>query len=255
MKKIVYLLTIGFCLLAIQANAQILNIEKFRLEKDTANAWFGNAGLSISAKKQYSEVKKFSGSLNAVFLSKNNGYMLLNKYSLLQVNDNDVISEGYSHLRLNFWRRKKVSLEQFNQYQYDIGRKLNSRVLFGVTARFRLLHKEKISLSANTGFMYEDENWKTSDSTYFDNNSIKSTTNITLKTKLHKKIAFYFISYYQAKPESFFKPRLTVDSSLQFIFTKNFSFTTSFVSTYDADYIVPIAEFIYTLNSGINITF
>ncbi len=255
MKIIIILLTIGLCLFALQSNAQILNIEKFRLEKDTSNAWFGNLGLSLSAKKQFSEVRKLGGNLNTVYLSEKNSYMLLNKYSLLRVNDNDIISEGYSHLRLNFLRRKKVSIEQFSQYQYDIGRKMNSRFLIGATGRFRLINKEKIHLSANTGFMYENENWKTSDSTTFDNVSVKSTTNISLRTQPHEKIHFYMVSYYQAKPASFFSPRLTFDFNIQFIFTKNLSFTTSFVSTYDADYIVPVAEFIYTLNSGINLTF
>lgn len=254
MKKIIVLLGLSF-MFSLVSNAQILNIEQFRLEKDTSNVWYGNVSLGFSARKQGSEIRKIQGVGNLIYLSKKHSYMSLNRYSLLQVNDNSVISEGYAHTRINFNRTKKVSFEQFNQYQYDIARKLNHRILTGMTIRFRLISKEKNRLSANTGFMYENENWQISDTTTFDNISIKSTSNINFRTTLHKKVIFYCIAYYQAKPESFFKPRVTVDASLQFLFTEKFSFNTSFVSTYDEAYIIPIAELIYNFKSTISYTF
>lgn len=254
MKKIIILLCLSF-LFSLVGNAQILNIEQFRLEKDTFNVWYGNISLGISARKQGSEIRKIEGVGNAVYLSKKHSYMSLNRYSFLQINKSSVISEGYAHTRITFNRKKVICYEQFNQFQYDIARKLNQRILSGMAVRFRLIAKKKNRLSANTGFMYENENWQVSDSTTMNNISIKSTSNFNYRVNLHKKILFYCIAYYQAKPDNFFKPRVTVDTSLQFLFTKNFSFNTSLVSTYDRDYIVPIAELIYNFSSTISYTF
>ena len=46
-----------------QTNAQILNIEKFRLDKDTFNVWMCNVTFGFNAKKQNISTLQYNGQL------------------------------------------------------------------------------------------------------------------------------------------------------------------------------------------------
>lgn len=234
-----------------QANAQILNIESFRLEKDTAKVFLGNVGFGFSTKKQTVSVSRYNSNVNSVYLSKNHSYMVLSTLSLVKIANQNVLSEGYAHFRMNFFRKKIISTEQFNQIQYDKGRGMDSRLLTGLCLRYRIFYNPRWSISANAGLMYEIEQWSNA---YQQQQSrlIKSSTNLTIKAKITPTLSLYMITYYQARPDQyFFRPRLITDTSLQFKISTKFSFNTQYVATYDDRPIIDIPHLIYAVNSSI----
>lgn len=250
-------------LLTTSAYSQILNVEKFRLDKDTAKVWLGNAGLGLSLKKQQNSVYSLNSSLNAVYLSEKHSYMSLNYIKFVRVESTNVLSEGYAHGRINLFRRKSLSYEPFIQYQYDAGRGLLWRELYGFTFRYRVVAKEKFRMAVNTGAMYEHELWEGEVIRFRDNgaenraetNFIKSTSNLTLRGDLAKNVTVFFVTYYQARFERFFAPRIISDVQLQFKVNQYIGFNLQFVSTYDA--LPPIVgnDFVYTLSNNLVITF
>jgi hypothetical protein len=254
---ILLLFLVPFC-----TKAQIANIEKFRLDKDTAKIWMGNAGLGYSSKKQQNIVNDFSASLNLVYLSKKHSYMTINYMDLQQVDKYTFISEGYTHWRLNLWRKHFVSYEPFIQFQYDKGRGLESRNLYGLSFRFNLLHRnkeqKKLDLTVSTGVMYEEEYWKgdvliyqmEEDTSRAHTQFIKSTNNFYMRATLHEKITLFTSIYYQARFEKFNYPRIVSDIQFQFKVTKKFALSTGFVSTYDALPIVTRNIFTYKLSGS-----
>lgn len=239
----------------INTNAQILNIESFRLEKDSAKVFLGNLGFGFSTKKQLVSVTRFNTNVNAAYLSDLHSYMVLSTLSLVKVSNLNVLSEGYVHFRINFLRKNKFSPEQFTQIQYDKGRGMDSRFLTGLCLRYRIFSNSKIVVAANSGLMYESEVWFNS----VENKSsslIKSTSNLTLKAKITPTLSFFMITYYQAIPNQYFiRPRLITDATLQFKISNKFVFNTQYVATYDDMPIISIPNFIYSLNSAIQYNF
>jgi len=248
--KQLHFIVVGMLLSSI-SQAQILNIESFRIEKDTAKVFLGNVGFGYSAKKQTVSVSRYNTNINSAYLSQLHSYMLLSNLALIKVSNQNVLSEGYAHFRINFLRKRILSPEQFSQIQYDKGRGMDSRFLTGLCMRWRIFYNETWSISANTGFMYEKEKWSTSTESA-TTSLIKSTTNITIKARLTPSLSWFMITYYQARPDAnFIKPRLITDTSLQFKINKRFAFNTQYVATYDDNPIIDIPNLIYSVNSSI----
>ncbi|MCU0430599.1 MAG: hypothetical protein MUF42_11580 [Cytophagaceae bacterium] len=244
-------------------NAQILNIERFRLDKDTFNVWMGNVGFGFSTKKQKVSVFEYHANANVAYLSRKHSYMSINYIKFIKVEKTDVVSEGYTHARLNFFRRKILSYEPFVQFQYDLGRGLEYRQLAGFSFRITLHSHDKINIGFNSGGMWELENWQgkvirfatEQDSTKAHTSFIKSTSNVNLRIHLSKMITFFSIMYYQAQWDRFFEPRFINDTQLQLALGKHFAFTTQFTSTLDALPVLENNTFIYSLNSSLTYKF
>ena len=138
---------------------QMLNIETFRLEKDTSKIFVGSIGFGYMNKKQINSMTQYSTTDNCSYLSKLHSYMVMSNLTIVKNGSQNLVNQGYIHLRMNYFRKKLFSIEQFSQIQYDKGRGLNSRYLTGVSMRYRIHSNDKWYASINNGIMYEDENW------------------------------------------------------------------------------------------------
>ena len=213
----------------------------------------GNIELGFDGKKQKISTYSYNTDINAVYLSKFHSYLLLSTLSFNQVEGTQVTNQGYVHLRLNFWRKHFISLEQFTQAQFDAGRRLEKRQLIGGAVRFNFIRKDNLALSFNLGAMVEDEIWFDADeidepikNTYF-----KSSNNITLRHKLSANTTFFLITFYQARPQSFFTPRITLDSYLKVGISKKIALGLQYTMTYDTDPPLTIAELIYSFKTNL----
>jgi hypothetical protein len=263
-----YITIIFFLLTSTLSSAQIMNIEKFRLDKDTSNVFMGSTGFGFSSKKQQNTVFEYDAFFNLAYLSKKHSYMTINYSQLQQANTKNIISEGYTHFRINFFRHQLISYEPFVQFQYDLGRGLYNRNLGGFSFRLNVIkndskHHNKIELGINTGAMYEYEHWQGNvlrfpsalDSARAYTHFLKSSTSLFAKASLHENITLFSIFYYQARFDDYFRPRFVSDIQLVFNISKRFSFSNKFTSTLDAAPIVQNNNFIYTLSSNLVIKF
>jgi hypothetical protein len=254
------------------ADAQILNIERSRVDQDTANYLTGKAGLNFSmfnrnaGKNNPNNYLQLTFTGDLAYISKQHSYLLLNYYNYLLVNydsdelRNTVASTGYSHFRINFNRKKRASSEVFAQVQTDKTRGLELRTLAGGGLRFALLRSKTVNLFIGSGLMQEHEEWKNpeKEGRLVTSDLIKSTNYISTKAKLNDYVSTEGIIYYQVgyddKIERF-RNRVSGDISLNFKMTNKFTFRTNFNCTYEDEPIVPVTNFVYALTNGIQLSF
>ncbi len=253
MKRCITLL-VGAAWVALSAQAQILNIEKSRLEKDSTKRWMGNMEFLFSVQQQQVRVTNFAAAVNLSYFSAQHQYIALGNLDLVKVRNEQVISNGYGHLRLNLLYKKAFSYELFSQAQYDEVRGMNHRYLAGGGIRWKIQDGEKLTLAFGTGAMYEDESWSFAeqDST---TQLLKSSSYLSYHHTITEHFEVNLIGYYQARYDYFDRPRLIGDINFNFKISEHFTFTSKFLVLYDAAPIVPIDKLIYTFENGIQINF
>lgn len=262
MRRIIALIGVGILSFNI-SEAQILNIEKFRMDTDTFNVWAGNVGLGLSTKKQKTSFTTLNANSNVAYYSRLHSYMNISFIKFLRVEGSNLISEGYTHFRTVLYRQNFLSYEPFFQYQYDLGRGLERRELYGYTFRAKLFSSEKILVSVNTGAMYEHEIWEGEVLRYSlpeqpgraETKFAKSTSNVYIRGDISPSTYLLLVTYYQARFEKFFAPRIVSEIQLNFTINKYFTFSNQFVSTYDDLPIISNSKFIYSYNSSILVKF
>ncbi|MBX0332033.1 DUF481 domain-containing protein [Pontibacter sp. HSC-14F20] len=255
-----------------KADAQILNIERSRIERDTVDFLTGKAGLNFSMFNRNAGRDNpnnflqltFNGDL--AYISKKHTYLFLNYYNYLLVNydsrelRNTVASNGYSHFRVNLMSRHKLSYELFTQYQADMARGLERRILTGGGVRWLLFRTDNTSWFAGSGLMHEHESWKDPEQEGVTRVSdlLKSSNYISLRSKLSEQVETNNIAYFQTgyDPEiSRFRNRISGDLGLTVKLIGRVSMRTNFNFTYEDRPIVPVTRFIYAITNGLQVDF
>lgn len=232
-------------------NAQILDVEKYKIQKDTANVFQGNISLGLTAKQQVNNVLIFNIKVNTMYLSDKHAYIYIANLNLLKDENSQLINDGYSHFRLVLFRQHRLSSESFLQSQYDLGRKLNERNLTGTCGRLIVFDNKKVDIAITMGTMYETEEWNATDSTKIQNNNIKSTNIIRCGFKIKKDIIFKVASYYQAKYDALDEPRISGEATMKFLFSKHISFIFEYSFMYDYAPVINIPNFTYIYTNKI----
>lgn len=238
-------------LLPFAADAQVLNVERFRSDADTADVWIGELKFDFSLNKQNTAVMALGNETNLARFTRNHVYYFLNQINLVMVDEKSLVSDGYFHIRGTYNRRKTWSPETFLQFQYNLNWGLKRRVLAGATMRYKYLETPAIRGSVSTGLMIENEFWRESDEPAVEKTLLKSTTSLLIRGRLTEQAELVMIGYYQAPPASFFKPRITGDAKLNLKISDNLTFTTQFVLTYDAGPLIDVTKVVYRLTNGI----
>ncbi|WP_439883042.1 DUF481 domain-containing protein [Pontibacter sp. MBLB2868] len=206
----------------------------------------------------------FTGDL--AYISVHHSYLLLNYYNYLLVNydsdelRNTVASTGYSHFRVNLFRRRKLSYELFTQIQADKARGLELRTLAGGGLRLALLREKDVSVYFGTGLMQEHEEWEDpeEEGRLVTSDLFKSTNYISTKAKISDNVSTESIVYYQVGHDAkadIFRNRVSGDVSLNFKLNTKLSFRTNFSCTYEDEPIVPVTHFVYAITNGIQVAF
>lgn len=244
--------------IVIQTNlfAQILNIEKERQEIEVTDStvWRGNFIFGFDLTRQQNTVLQFDNDDYLLLMTPKHAYIWIGHINLIKSEGENVISEGYFHHRINFWRKKKLSIELFTQYQYNETRGLINRGLVGATPRLSLKASENLDVAIGTGAMYEWEEWKLKEN-YALSRFVKSTNYINFHAKFNKNTELMFIAYYQARFDKFFHPRISGDANFRARLSKHISFNLHFIPYYDAEPVIRIEKWNYEVSSGIGIQF
>lgn len=251
-----------FSLISFFCSAQILNIEKLRLEKDTAQSFKfkATAGLNMYNRSAAADdpVNLFGYNLdfNSIYYPKEHAYLFLGKFDYLKINDNDFLNFGFLHGRVNFLRAKSINYETFVQYSYDNFRGLDPRWITGGAIRFRFIENDQISLVLSTGAMYEYEKWKIPNSDQFvEANFIKSTNYLSFRATINEFIDLNTVNYYQTGYDNEinqFRNRVSSTTVLNSKLTSRLSWTNTFDISYEDKPIVDITKLIFSFRTGIS---
>ncbi len=246
-------------------SAQILNVEKSRISGDSANYFLGSAGFDFSLydRSVTSEDQIIYTNLglnvDLAYISENHLYLNITKLKYKTATGSKPIRAGYTHFRANFMWVKPLSHELYGQLQFDGGRGMDFRGLSGGGLRLRIAQTPSFNLYAGLGAMYETEEWRHPNiDTLITNNQLKTSSYISTRLKLSDTFDFNLVAYYQGgndADDQIFRNRLNLDTNLLLKISELLTFSASFSCAYDAQPVVPVQEFIYTLNNGIMLKF
>lgn len=260
-------LTLLFILLTFsQSYSQIVNIEKSRFEPDTSKYLLGKASLGMNLNNRgviNEQTVTFLG-INAntdlAFFSKKHTYMFINFYNYISNNGTALVSAGYSHFRIHFNIKNKMSYETYAQYQYDKPRGLNYRTLAGVGLRYTILKNKDMNLITGNGLFIEQEEWQSTNQELLIREVLflKSNNYLSLRYNVNENLKFNSILYYQLGHDNavnIFRHRLSGEANINVKMSKKISMKTTFISTYENQPVVPVKKYLYTILNGIEVNF
>ncbi|MDQ3394159.1 MAG: DUF481 domain-containing protein [Bacteroidota bacterium] len=257
-----FLLTLSFS----QSFSQILNVEKSRLEEDSSKYFMGKASLGMNLNNRgviNDEAITFLGinaSTDLAYFSKRHTYMFINFFNYISNNGNAFVSAGYSHFRINYARKNRMSYETFAQYQYDRPRGMNYRRLTGTGLRYVLFKSQSLNLTTGHGFFIEQEGWQSPvhDVPVQNVTYLKANNYLSIRWKVNENMNFNSMAYYQVGHDQkvgLFRQRISGEANASVRVSKKVSMKTTFSSTFENHPIVPVRKFIYTLQNGIEVNF
>ncbi|MEM7550284.1 MAG: DUF481 domain-containing protein [Bacteroidota bacterium] len=247
-------------------NAQILKIRKGDITADSSGYFIGSIGFNFSLNNRSStpeettEFRSIEASSDLIYVSEKHAYYVLSSFENFTATGAASINTGYGHLRANFFRKKRLSLESFTQLQYDRSRNMQLRFLIGSGVKYRLYEKKQSKFYIGSGLMYEREEWQPFEEgsglrirdlpkfnnyirTHYDFNDH---TSIDLLT--YHQFGYDYIS-------DVWRNRISVDISLEFKLTNRLSFVASGNMQYEDRPLININNFIYSVRNGILISF
>lgn len=248
-------------ILSIKTNAQILKVNKGELDADSSNYFIGNINIDFNMNNRSSSADQditfvgFNGKSDLVYLGNKHAYILINNLNYFKSTGGPLISTGYSHFRVNFLRKQKLSYESFTQIQYDDGRKMPLRRLLGGGMRYEIFDTENSQMHSGTGIMFEYEEWENTEPDILIIREIwKNSSYIAFDTNINETVQFNGIAYFQGGMDAesnLFRTRFSGDVSLSFELTNNLSFNTSFTFQYEDRPIIMINNWVYSLTNGL----
>ncbi len=242
--------------------AQILNIEKHRLNSDSSNFLFkGSVGMQLYNRSAAADepVNLFgvNASLNAQYSAGEHAFIAIAQSNYLEINDNPWLNFGFAHLRGHFFSDRSTSFETYGQYSYDNFRGLDPRVLLGANIRQALTKNGEFELIVGGGPMYEWENWNhPSTQEVREVSFLKLSSFVILRQSLSEWVDFNTIVYYQSGYDDAigdFRHRYSGTVNINTRLSKRWSLNNSFHYTYEDKPIVPITKFIFDWRVGLSI--
>jgi hypothetical protein len=250
----------------LTARAQILNVEKKRLERKESEFLVGNLGVNFNYNnrsptlREPVRVMSTGARSNVGYFAGPHGYLLINQYQLLLINDSEIVNTGFTHARVQLYRDDVLSFELFSQYQFDRPRGLGLRWLTGAGPRYRLLQSPKLNLTAGSGAMYELETWEHPfvEDLVVTVRAVKSSVYVSTRIEFDERIDFNGVVYHQAGYDrgiEALRQRVSGELNLNVKLVRWLSLVSSFAASYETHPIVPIIPFIFETANGVQLEF
>lgn len=253
-KSITCFLVFWGCLAFSTIQAQVLNVEKYRHDSDTSKVWAGNLSLGFEVSQRNKQSIELNNESDLIYFSPLHSYLFLTNFKILKVEDK-ILSDGYVHLRSSFFRKNRIHPELFTQYQYSLTWGLRGRYLVGGAGRIRLYQADRFLATLTSGAMYEYELWEPNAEISVQTEYLKLTNALMLRGKITPQISIVTMGYYQARPVSFFRPRITSDINVIFTISDSFRISTGFELTHDYKPAPGIEATIYKLENKLIFSF
>ena len=247
------LLMLMCCCLPFILQAQIVNTERMRVNADE-DGWAGafNLGLSLVNNKGEA-IFSTNTSAGLEFLKKRHRILLLGNYSLLRKVEEELVDEGFGHLRYNYRMKKWLIAETFGQIQFNSIRQIQLRMLSGAGPRFRIVQNDSLYCFIGSLYMFEYEEESTPGIIHRDHR-ISSYLSLGYAF-LDQKFSIDNITYYQPKANQIFDYRISSQTSFTANITDHFSLKTSFNFLRDSRPPEGIPETRYSLISAFGYKF
>jgi hypothetical protein len=253
-----------FFIFSFKIISQVLNVDRENGQDSTKKKFLASFTGSFSSDKQKNKFIEFSNSTELDYFLKNHYFLvLLNQTDIAYNGKNSIEDNGFVQLRFRDNDTRTIAPDFYTQFQWNGIWGLESRSIAGVNARLNCLEKKKSDLYISAGAFYELERWNTKLSSYAyktgtDTFVYREMLRLNMVTKfafkIGEKIDFAGISYLQFPlNKNFLNPRWVFDSNLYFEISRNLNFLIHYDFNYDEFRPLPIDQFYYSLNLGVQV--
>jgi hypothetical protein len=224
----------------------------------------GNVDISFTSDKVKNNVLDGSSKIELFRFFKNNYFIVASLINDFTLNGKDVLqNEGFIQVRLRDNDSREWSVESYIQNQWNGALGMKYRNVVGSNLRKRFFEKKKFDLYSGLGTFYEIEEWNWDGVENLNN--YENTPNLKrtlLRLNNYWKVAYKFndnvdisaISYFQLPMNrDFLNLRWFMDINTYIKMSKNLSFVIHYDHTIDNYRLVPISNFYYSLNFGIQL--
>lgn len=251
-------------LFSISSFCQILNADRLISDDTIFKRWKGFADISFSTDKIKNSLLDGSSRIEMNRYLKNDYILVASINNDFTFNGNDAIqNEGFTQIRFRDNDKHNWSNESFIQYQWNGALGMDYRKVVGSNVRKRLFEKKKIDLYAGLGLFYEVEQWNWNGVENSEQYTETPTLNRSIVRLNHYwKMAYKLNDNMDISAVSYFQLPLNKDiANLRWFFelntyikmTKNTNFVIHWDHTYDNYRLVPISNYYYSLNFGIQL--
>jgi putative salt-induced outer membrane protein YdiY len=246
------IITITLFLLSFTAGAQIVNIENKRLSgKD--EGFDGNIDLNLNFTMNTRQLLQIGNRMKFGYRKNQHHTFILTDLAFVKSNNDDFVNRGYAHLRYNYTLKDsgRVTLEIFQQGQFNRIQKINLRLLTGTGFRFNLIDQKNYQLSIGSGFMGEYEEL-IDDGLSRD---ILSTSYLSFDGQFSENVGVNTISYFQPKMIDFGNYRFSNETQLRFSINKYLSYKIIYSLTHDSRNLQGVRKTNYILKNTLSFKF
>jgi Protein of unknown function, DUF481 len=265
--KFYFSLYIFLSLLIAEARAQILRVDKSHLNSDSAGYFTATLNLNFSldsrsvAPSEQLVFTRLTSRADLLYVAENTAYIFVGSIDYFKSGNTQPFSTGYGHVRVNFFRKKVVSLEMYAQMQYDEVRRMRLRSLVGTGARVTAMDKPNVDIHIGSGIMYEIERWRAVEgdpTSEFQKNIPKASSYVGIEFILSNNSHLTLWGLHQVGvdgEDDLFRTRYAGEATLNFYITKRLTWTNRFSYFYDAQPVIPINQAYFQLTNGLQIKF
>ena len=233
-------------------NGQILIIDREVVMDTTKKTIKGGLLTSFNSDKLKGNLIDISNRTEIDKYLKNN-YVLISQF----VNDLTILkkqilqNEGHFQLRLRDNDKRKYSIESYIQHQWNSTLGMEYRYVIGSNLRIMVFDSENNDLYFGLGLFHESEKWNFSAVEIRQSQPIKRDL-----YRLNNYIDFTFLTYIQLPVnQSYYNVRWFLESNANFQINKKINFAIHWDHTLDNYRVVPISNFYYSLNFGLQFNF
>ena len=251
LKKIIYYLVFGLLVPDI-ASAQIVNIEDKRVDRTDTIGLFGFADVSTNLVSNGSKIFAVKGNARIDFVYRKHIYISITNYSLVRVDQQGFIDNGFQHLRYNYRFHSRMTYEAFAQAQYNEKTNLLFRGLLGTGMRFKLFKKEKQRIFFGILYMYEYDE-QTDPELFLREHRLSNY--LSFRVRLFPNNTLAATTYFQPKIDDFSDYRISSDASLIIGMGKHLQFRAGFGIVHDTAPPLGTPKTLYELENGLRWNF
>ena len=244
--------------------AQILNVDRITQTDSITSKWAGFTDVSFSSDKLKNNVLDGSTKFELNHFFENNYFIVVAISNDITLNGKEVIqNEGFIQIRYRDMDSREWSAEAFVQYQWNGALGMEYREVLGSNIRKRFFEKKKVDLYAGLGVFYELEQWNWSgvDGTQPlisnpkpDRQLLRLNNYWKAAYKINENMDISAITYFQFPMNNdFLNPRWFIDINTYIKMTKNLSFIIHYDHTIDHYRLVPVSNYYYSFNFGIQL--
>ena len=249
------------------ASGQILRIDHRQFATDTLRGWLPEIGADFQynnlGDEQNDDADFLSLSLtgNISYFTEKDHYFLKNYFWYNEVGGESLVSQGYSHLRLDMNYQQKFSPEFFAQAQFDNSRKIHLRLVAGAGYRYVFLRNENVEFEYGLGGILEHEEWANIQTASEEDEIIRTLPKVASYVGFYrnfKHVKLSLMQFYQAGRDwtddewrNRFSGSLVIDDNI----TENLELIVQFNYDYDLNPVIPIKKFFFNISNGLRLKF